>query len=518
MVESISSKARTELLDALAQRYRQGSKAEKTRILDEFVKVSRCHRKSAIRLLAQWQPDSEPHTVLPLTDHRVYGEAVKQALVVLWEASDRICAKRLKAALPILLGAMQRHGHLSLAPSVRARVLAVSAATIDRLLKPVRDEAKPSRARRRSPSKPARKVPIKTFTEWLDTPPGALEIDLVAHCGGDMSGPFIHSLVATDVCSGWVEAVPLLAREQSIVVAGLKVIGERFPVPICGINSDNDSAFINETLIDYCSAQGIEFTRSRAYRKNDQAWIEQKNGAVVRRLMGYDRYSGLVAGQAMAALYAASRLYVNYFQPSFKLRDKTRIGARVTKTYLPPATPCSRLLDHADVLEAAKDSLIDTRCALDPIALLHRIREAQGALAALSTDTTCDAASRESLEQFLSGLPTLWLQGEARPTHSPKPAKARDWRTRADPFEGVWSDILEWFQNEPGLDARELLSRLQTRYPGRFTDGQKRTLQRRLKEWRNILARSYVFHGMDGAEHTQPVVPIGTPSASRKLR
>ena len=139
----------------------------------------------------------------------------------------------------------------------------------------------------------------------------------MAHCDGPLSGSFIHSLVATDICTGWTEAVPLLAKEQSLIVDGLEAIGQRLPFRIRGIDSDNDSAFINETLIKYCVDHGIEFTRSRAYRSNDQAWIEQKNGSVVRRFVGHDRYSG----QTMAHLYGALRRYMNFFQPSFKLID-----------------------------------------------------------------------------------------------------------------------------------------------------------------------------------------------------
>ena len=166
----------------------------------------------------------------------------------------------------------------------------------------------------------------------------------MAHCGGPLSGSFIHSLVATDICTGGTEAVPLLAREQSLVAAGLEAIGRQLPFPVKGIDSDNDSVFINETLIKYCAERGIEFTRSRPYRKNHQAWIEQKNGAVVRRFVGHDRYSGQVAGQTMARLYEALRRYVNFVQPSFKLIDKTRDGAATVKHYSQPTTPCDRLI------------------------------------------------------------------------------------------------------------------------------------------------------------------------------
>ena len=124
---------------------------------------------------------------------------------------------------------------------------------------------------------------MRTYNHWDRAPPGFLEIDLVAHRGGTLSGSFIHNLVTTDICTGWTEAVPLLAREQSLVVEGLEAIARQLPFQVFGINSDNDSVFINQTPMEYCADRGIEFTCSRAYRKNDQAWIEQRNGSVVRR-------------------------------------------------------------------------------------------------------------------------------------------------------------------------------------------------------------------------------------------
>lgn len=328
MSNGISKRARTEVIAALHQRYQSATKREKTRILDEFVAVAQCHRKHAVRLLSSGNEAPKPN--VPVAGRRVYDEAVREALIIAWEAADRICGKRLKAILPSLVEAMERHGHLALAPRIRERVLSVSAATIDRILAPVRNEAG-RRKRRRVKKKMSHQVPTRTFADWDQPPPGYLEIDFIAHCGGSVSGRFIHSLVATDVCSGWTEAIPLLAREQSLVVAGLEAIERQLPVPMLGIDADNDGAFINETLLDYCQDKRIEFTRSRVDCKNDQAWIEQKNGTIVRRFVGYDRYAGPIAGQALAHLYAAIRLYVNYFQPSFKLLDKTRVGAKVNK-------------------------------------------------------------------------------------------------------------------------------------------------------------------------------------------
>jgi len=194
----------------------------------------------------------------------------------------------------------------------------------------------------------------------------------------------------------------------------------------------------------------VEFTRSRAYHKNDQAWVEQKNGAVVRRLVGYERLSGVVAGQALAHLYQAARLYVNYFQPSFKLRGKERHGAKVKRTYEQPATPCERLLRHPSIDDEIKARLRSQREQLDPIRLLHRIREGQAALAALaSTDGSQQGPGRESLDQFLAQLPRLWQAGEVRPTHRAQSTKPRYWRTRKDPFETVWYEVLRWLQESP---------------------------------------------------------------------
>ena len=313
-----------------------------------------------------------------------------------------------------------------------------------------------------------------------------------------MAGTFIHTLVTTDVSSGWTEFIPLLARGQSLVAEGLDAIFQQIPIPVLGIDSDNDSAFINDTLIKFCQKHCIDFTRSRAYHKNDQAWIEQKNGAVIRRMVGHERFSGVVAGQALAHLYQAARLYVNYFQPSFKLRKKTRDGCKVKRTYESPATPCDRLLKHPAVDEQTKDKLRLQRKKLDPVELLYRIRESQSALAALtSTGRFQKGPGHENLDQFLAQLPRLWRDGEVRPTHRTKSAKPRYWRTRKDPFKGLWYEILGWLHQTPYATAKSLFERLQHKYPGRFANGQLRTLQRRVKEWRKIMARELVYACME---------------------
>ena len=215
-------------------------------------------------------------------------------------------------------------------------------------------------------------------------------------------------------------------------------------------------------------------------------------------MVGHERFSGIVTGQALAHLYQAARLYVNYFQPSFKLRKKTRNGDKVRRTYGPPATPCDRLLSHQMVDDQIKEKLRLQRKQLYPVELLHRIREGQSALSALtSTDCSMQGPGRESLEQFLTQLPRLWREGEVRPTHRSKSSKPRHWRTHKDAFEGVWYEVLDWLQQEPDTTAKSLLKRLQYKYPGRFADGQLRTLQRRVKEWRKIMARELVYACME---------------------
>src|SRR5438270_2854977 len=275
----------------------------------------------------------------PRPGRRIYHEAVREALIVVWEASDRICGKRLRPLLPTLVEAMERHGHVQLAPEVRTRLLAMSAATIDRALRDIRQQAGTATRRRAAPSAAIRRsVPVRTFADWTDPPPGFVEAELVAHSGPTAKGSFVQTLMLTDIATGWTECAPLLVREQGVLTKVLDEVRKLMPFPLLGFDSDDDSVFINETVRDYCQAANIAFTRCRPYRKNDQAWVEQKNGAVVRRIVGYRRLEGLEAAAGLAKLYATTRRFVNFFQPSFKLAEKEREGAKVRKRYHPPAT------------------------------------------------------------------------------------------------------------------------------------------------------------------------------------
>lgn len=474
----ISMATRDALLAATGERYRSGSRVARGRILDEFTAITGLHRKHAARLLrgARGVDRSRPRP-----ERRAYNDAMDNALVVLWEASDRICSKRLRVMLPVLVEAMERHGHVTLEPTIRSGVLAMSAATIDRRLEPFREGAK---RRRRAPPSAAVKaaVPIRTFTDWDNPAPGFFEADLVAHSGPSAHGRFIQTLTLTDIASGWTETAPLLFREQGLLTQVLSVMQRSLPMPLLGLDTDNDTVFMNETIQGWCAARGITLTRSRPYRKNDQAWVEQKNGAVVRKMVGYRRYEGHDAATILGELYAVSRLFVNIFQPSFKLIEKTREGAKVTKRYHGPTTPCQRLITDPRTSEDVKERLATLQASLDPVDLLARMRTYQQRLVDLA-DGVCPPAGAENdarLEDFLAGLKDAWKVGIFRTTAKPP----RTYRTRADPFEASASDLEHLFENALGRTSRDLFEKLCAENPGVYTHQQLRTFQRRQKQWR----------------------------------
>jgi len=431
------------------------------------------------------------------------------------EASDRICGKRLRPLLPLLLDALERHGHLRLDSRIRDKVLRASASTLDRLLAPARAAGSPKR-RHRPPAVRSR-IPVRTFADWKDPLPGFMELDLVAHCGGTVSGRFNHTLTLTDIRSGWTECVALAVRDSALVVHALDGLRRSMPFPLRGLDSDNGSEFVNATLVAFCTEHDIKFTRARPYRKNDQAWVEQKNGAIVRRMVGYGRLEGVAAAESLARLYASTRLFVNFFQPSFKLIKKERVGGRIHKQYASPETPCARLLGSPDIRDASKERLRAVLASLDPLRLLDEIRTMQQHIAGLAAGSEVSRPPERDadLERFLAGLAVAWKQGEVRPTHKPKPKDARWWRTRADPFEDVWPRVVLWLEREPDQTAKGIFARLCEEEPGAFRAGQLRTLQRRVRQWRSAAARRLVFADGMSAETEQPAMaPVTGASAA----
>ena len=483
-------------INAAAARYRSLSRTGKQRLLDELQTLTGYHRKSLLRRLNH---QAEQRQSSQRGQHRRrYGPEVVEALVPFWEASDRLCGKRLHALLPQLVESLEHHGHLQLEPSVRASVLTMSSATIDRLLAPVRQSSGGNGWRRppRAHSGVRRRVQVRTFKGWDDhKQPGWLEIDLVAHCGGRLEGRFIWTLVATDIATGWSESLPVITRDGASVLAAIQRLRKQLPFPLRGIDADNDPAFMNALMEQWCDApeQGIELTRSRAYQSNDQAWVEQKNGMLIRRVVGYERLVGLEAAQVLAELYAALRLFTNLFQPSFKLKSSVREGGRIKRLHHPPRTPLQQLLRTGVMGEQEAADLRELRQRCDPVALLATMRSCQSRLALLISGQHANAMAgdplawqspdeeKRELECFLQGLQALWRQ--SRPLQKkPKPRQGR--RSRVDPFEVHAALIPQWLEAEPDVGSQELLERLIALAPERYGPQHKRTLQRRIRDWR----------------------------------
>ena len=362
-----------EYLEAIRNRYNLGDRNEKSRILDEAVQVTDLHRKALIRAL---RTPPRPTAGGKVGRPRRYGLEAATALKTLWEASDRVCAKRLQPFLPELLEVLERHGELSLEPELKDQVYAMSAATIDRLLRPHRQ---PELRRPFSTTRPGSllkaSIPIRTFAEWNEHRPGFLEIDLVAHCGESTEGQYLNTLSAVDIATGWVACRGVLGKGQQRVGGAVHHIGQNLPFPLLGLDSDNGSEFINHHLFAYCQRKSITFTRARPYRKNDNAHIEQKNWSVVRRLIGYDRYHSQAALLQLNRLYPLVERYVNFFQPVMQLQEKQRQGARVRKVYDAPRTPYRRLLELGVLSQHQQTRLDQQYQRTNPVKLLKDINK-----------------------------------------------------------------------------------------------------------------------------------------------
>ena len=362
-----------EYTEAMGRRYVVASKKGKGMLLDEFTEVTGYHRKAAIRLLGQGGRRKE---LKRRGRPRQYGPQLAEALKVVWEASDRICSRRLHPFLPELVRILRQHGEGMVTAEVESELCRMSASTIDRLLRPWRQNGT---RRALSATKPGSvlkgRIPIRTFAEWEENRPGFVEADLVAHCGESAEGFYLTTLSTVDIATGWVECVGVWGKGQNRVGGAVDLVRRRLPFPLLGLDSDNGGEFINQRLYDYCQRHGITFTRSRPYKKNDSCHVEQKNWSVVRRLVGYDRYSSRLAMETLNRVYDLVRLYVNFFQPVMKLVSKSRDGAKVHKVYDTARTPYQRLLE-ADVLtEDKRQELAAMYDGLNPVQLLKQINE-----------------------------------------------------------------------------------------------------------------------------------------------
>lgn len=388
----LTMQQRKAVIQQVATRYQHASKKDQGRILDEFTVLTgycrpyaswvlrNCGRKRILTLhgvrsvYVIGHLTKRRHTVHPC----IYDRRVLAPLVWLWKLSGGLCGKRLAPFIRTCVPILERFEELTVDAETRTKLLAISPATIDRLL---RSERRKSRLKGRSTTKPGtllrQQIPIRTFAQWDEQTPGFVEIDLVAHDGGFPGSDVIHTLDLTDVCSGWTETRAMPTKAQRWVLEALHDIIRVLPFPLKGIDSDNGGEFINAELRRFCSHKHITFTRSRPYRKNDNCFVEQKNFSIVRSTVGYYRYDSPKELALLSTLYASLRLFTNFFQPVMKLKSKIRSGSTVKKTYDPPLTPYQRLLTHPDVSAHDKARMQHLYLTLNPAELRRSLASLQ---------------------------------------------------------------------------------------------------------------------------------------------
>ena len=385
----LSMSEKQSVSNIMHEEYRKASKKQKRAILDQFVKLTgynrnyasrklRLGKKAAIRLRYNV---THSKSTCKKGRPKLYDPNIMQILHKIWAGMDYVCGKRLHAGIRDVLDAMIHFGEYACSDDIKAKLLAVSPATIDRLLLPERMKLN---LRGRSTTKPGTllksQIPVRLGSEWDDARPGFIEIDLVAHCGENARGEYINTLDAIDVATGWSETQAVINKAQKHVFEALKTIRTRIPFPLLGIDSDNGSEFINSELLRWCMGENLLFTRSRPNKKNDSCHVEEKNWSIVRRNVGYKRFQGHAQLDELNKLYELLRLHTNFFMPSVKLESKTRDGSRIVKCYSSPITPYRRVLASEHVNAGTKAQLAKLFITLNPIELRRQIAMLQEAL------------------------------------------------------------------------------------------------------------------------------------------
>jgi hypothetical protein len=392
----LTMKERKKATTVVAARYQKVRKKDKGVILDEFTKLTGYGRRYASHVLISHgrKVRINEHCVVKMDVRKtasrkkpkVYDSAVEEGLKKVWYIMDCICGKRLAPVLREVVRRLERCHEIELSETVRQKLFRISPASIDRLLA---KERKRHQIKGRCNTKPGtllkNQIPIRTFSDWNEQKPGFVEIDLVGHDGGGSHGDFIQTLDVTDVCTTWTETEAVRNKAQVWVFDALKDIRQRLPFPLLGIDSDSGGEFINNQLFRYCQHERIAFTRSRSYRKNDGCFVEQKNYSIVRRAVGYLRYDTEEELLRLNELYRSLRLYTNFFQPTMKLTEKTRIGSKVIKKYDRAQTPYMRVLACPDVSAADKQAIKSLYAKLNPAQLKRQITSLQQKLYKLNT-------------------------------------------------------------------------------------------------------------------------------------
>jgi hypothetical protein len=372
----MSPRSKREYTEVVHLRYKNAPRREKTVILDEFCATCGCHRKHAIRLLKDFKRFTKPKAKRRGKPPIYQSEAICKPLKEIWHNANLPCSKRLKAILPIWLpGYVECFGALS--PDVINALLKISPPTIDRLLKPIRIQLN---KRGRATTKPGtllrKQIPIKS-NQWDEFRPGFLEADTVAHCGDSTAGMYVNTVDFVDIATGWTEQRAVWGKGETGVLEQIKDIEKTLPFPILGFDCDNGGEFLNYHLQRHFTErkQPVQFTRSRAYHKDDNAHIEQKNWTHVRQWLGYDRLGTPDVVAPLNNLYANEwRLFHNFFCPSVKLIAKKRIGSKTIKHHDSPKTPYQRIRESHHIQEAVKRSLTKQLDKLNPF-LLRKIMD-----------------------------------------------------------------------------------------------------------------------------------------------
>ena len=367
----MSPRSKREYLAAIVVRYRRASKKVKTAILTEFCAACGYHRKHALRLIRTFRRFTEKQPVKRGRKLVYDPEALLVPLKRIWLTANLPCSKRLKAIIPLWLpGYVRTYGAIS--QELAGTLLRISPATIDRILQPVRaTHTKHGRATTKPGTLLKRHIPIKT-NQWDESRPGFLEADTVAHCGSSTEGVFAYTLDCVDIATGWTEQRAIWGKNYQDVIEQIKDIERSLPFPILGFDADNGSEFLNYHLLRYLTdrKRPIQFTRSRAYKKDDNAHIEQKNWTHVRQWLGYDRLDNPKAVPLMNQLYTTEwRLFQNFFCPSVKLISKERIASKTVKRYDRPQTPYQRILASSEIDVNAKENLKAIYRTLNPFTL-----------------------------------------------------------------------------------------------------------------------------------------------------
>jgi hypothetical protein len=367
----MSPRSKREYTEAIHKRYNHASRFEKKVILDEFCATTGYHRKYAIILLKGFKRFRKTVRKRRGPKPTYKKDEIIQPLKKIWLAANLPCSKRLKVILPLWLpGYSQQFGMLPL--DVVQALRHISPATIDRLLKPVRTKyGKHGRSTTKPGTLLRKQIPVAT-NQWDESRPGFLEADTVAHCGDTIAGIYVSTLDLVDIATGWTEQRAVWGKGERGVLEQIADVESSLPFPLLGFDCDNGSEFLNYHLVRHFTerTQPVSFTRSRAYHKDDNAHIEQKNWTHVRQWLGYDRFDDPHIIPLLNDLYRNEwRLFHNFFCPSVKLIAKERVGSKTIKRHDIPRTPYQRIMLSNHVQESTKQSLTKTLETLNPFML-----------------------------------------------------------------------------------------------------------------------------------------------------